>query len=266
MKKLSLFLLLFIDFTLFSQNAPPAYMHFINLADSFYEINDFKNSALSYSEAFKTTGGKGSTYDKYNAACSWSLAGYPDSAFSLLERLANKSNFTNYEQISKDKDFSSLYSDVRWDNILIRIKQNKSKEEASITFNMPLKNALEKILEDDQKYRILLAPLEKKGKANSREAKILKASIKEIDSINLIKIKSIVNMYGWVGFDMVGTQAHSVIFIVTQHADADLATMERYLPLLKNLYKKVNLKEFISHILKIKLHCYMENIRFMEHK
>jgi hypothetical protein len=55
--------------------------------------------------------------------------------------------------------------------------------------------------------------------------------IYEKDSINLIKVKFILNKYGWLGSDIVGEQGNTTLFLVIQHAD--LVTQENYLPMMR---------------------------------
>lgn len=51
------------------------------------------------------------------------------------------------------------------------------------------------------------------------------------DSLNLISIKTIIDRYGWLGADIVGSKGSSTLFLVIQHAD--LATQQKYLPLFR---------------------------------
>lgn len=48
------------------------------------------------------------------------------------------------------------------------------------------------------------------------------------DSINLIKVKDILDKRGWVGPNKVGAQANMTLFLVIQHSD--LETQQKYLP------------------------------------
>ncbi len=56
---------------------------FCKKGDSLYKMKDYKNSPFTYSKAFKSIGWKGSQTDRYNAACSYALAGVADSATDL---------------------------------------------------------------------------------------------------------------------------------------------------------------------------------------
>ncbi len=68
-------------------------------ADSLYNAKDYKNSAYTYSSAFKANGWKGTINDRYNAACSWALANIPDSAIFYLQKAVFKAGCMNYSHI-----------------------------------------------------------------------------------------------------------------------------------------------------------------------
>jgi hypothetical protein len=227
------FVLIFSTNFIFGQNIPKEYFDFVKIADSLYSINDYRNAATKYSEAFKSNGWKGLPIHRYNAACSWALAAEPDSAFFQLERIATKSNYTDYGHITTDPDLNSLHNDNRWKPLLEKIKQNKDKAEANL--NKPLVAILDSIYIEDQKYRQQIDVIEKKYGWESKEMKEHWKIIQEKDSINLIKVKSILDKYGWLGADVVGGQGNSTLFLVIQHSDQ--ATQEKYLPMMREAVK-----------------------------
>ena len=55
--------------------------------------------------------------------------------------------------------------------------------------------------------------------------------INEKDSINLIKIKEILDERGWLGPNIIGRQGNSTLFLVIQHADME--TQIKYLPMMR---------------------------------
>lgn len=218
---------------IFGQNIPQEYFDLVVKADSLYNAKDFKNSANQFSDAFKANGWKGSTNDRYHAACSWALAAVPDSAFFQLDIIATKSNFTNYGHITTDPDLNSLHNDNRWKPLLKKIKQNKDKAEAN--FNKPLVVTLDSIYIEDQKYRLQIDEIEKKYGLKSKEMKDHWKIINEKDSINLIKVKTILDKYGWLGVGVVGEQGNSTLFLVIQHSNQ--TTQEKYLPMMREAVK-----------------------------
>jgi hypothetical protein len=62
--------------------------------------------------------------------------------------------------------------------------------------------------------------------------------IVENDSINLIKVKNILDEYGWLGADIIGRQGNTTLFLVIQHAD--LETQEKYLPMMRSAVEDGN--------------------------
>jgi hypothetical protein len=234
MKKATLIFAFFLTTTLtIGQNIPQEYFDLVKKADSLYNAKDFRNSANKYSDAFKANGWKGFPDDRYNAACSWALAAVPDSAFFQLDRIATKSNYTNYGHITTDPDLNSLHNDNRWKPLLEKIKQNKDKAEANL--NKPLVAILDSIYVEDQSYRKQIDGIEKKYGWESKEMKDHWKIINEKDSINLIKVKSILEKYGWLGADVVGGKGNSTLFLVIQHSDQ--ATQEKYLPMMREAVK-----------------------------
>jgi hypothetical protein len=215
------------------QTFSPSYSLLIKKADSLYKAENYKQSAFTYSDAFKANGWNGTSNDRYNAACSWALANNPDSAFYQLNRIVTTMNYTNYAHIITDTDLKSLHNDERWQPLLEAIKQNKEKAEAN--FNRPLVAQLDSIYIDDQTYRKQVVDLAKKSGWESQEVKDLWKIIHVKDSINLVKIKSILDQYGWLGADVIGVQGNSTLFLVIQHAD--IATQEKYLPMMREAVK-----------------------------
>ena len=59
--------------------------------------------------------------------------------------------------------------------------------------------------------------------------------ITEKDSLNLIKVKAILDKYGWLGPDEISDQGNSTLFLVIQHSDQ--LTQEKYLPLMREAVK-----------------------------
>jgi len=88
---------------------------------------------------------------------------------------------------------------------------------------------------DDQTYRGQLEAIQSKYGGKSKELQDLGKIMKETDSINLIKVKAIIDKHGWLGSDIIGDQGNSALFLVIQHSD--IATQEKYLPLMRDAVK-----------------------------
>lgn len=228
--------ILLSGFSCFGQDISQKYFDYIKIADSLYKLKEYKSSGLNYSEAFKTNGGKGIVNDRYNAACSWAMASVIDSAFFQLFRIATKGNFTNHNSLIMEPDLNVLHADKRWSELLEIVKQNKEKTE--VNFNKSLVSILDSIYLDDQMYRQQLEGIEKKYGLNSKELKNHWKIINEKDSINLVKVKSILDEYGWLGKDVISEQGNLTLFLVIQHSDQ--VTQEKYLPIMREAVKKGN--------------------------
>ncbi len=209
------------------------YIGLIKKADTFYRVKNYKSSALTYSQAFKLNHWKVSIEDRYNAACVFALAEMPDSSFFYLNNIAITADYANYHQITTDHDLQSLRKDKRWKQLIEIVKQNKEKEEAKL--NKPLIQELDSIRIEDQKYRLKINDIEVNYGFDSEEMQELFKTINEKDSINLIKVKYILNTYGWLGPDVVGDEGNTTLFLVIQHSDQK--TQEKYLPIMRETVK-----------------------------
>ncbi|MBT4401138.1 MAG: alpha/beta hydrolase [Bacteroidetes bacterium] len=135
MKTITFLLVLLISTTsLIAQKNHQKYDVLIRKADSLYQVKDNQNSAFAFSGAFNAPDAKITMNHRYNAACSWALANYPDSAFYHLYYVATKMNYTDYGHLKGDPDFKSLYSDKRWQSIIELVKANKNIAYSNIDF------------------------------------------------------------------------------------------------------------------------------------
>ncbi len=194
------------------------YTKLIKKADSLYNAKDYKNSALTYSAAFKSNGWKGYRNDRYNAACSWALAGIKDSAFFNLQRIADKANYSDYDHISTDEDLNSLHTDNRWKPLLQKIKENKEKSEAGL--DKPLLHLLDSLTTEDQKWRNYMTKFwngELKGDTISMQT--IGYNCVLADSLNYFQVKEIFAKYGFPNYDLVGEKGSSDFWLLVQHQD-----------------------------------------------
>ena len=210
-----------------------SYDSLVSKAESLYNAKDYKNSIEYYDQAFRVN--KKNPNDLYNGACSAALAGEKKKALELLN-LAFEIGWTNLRHMENDSDLNSLHSEKYW--TLLVEKMQKKLDEIEAGYDKPLRTDLLQILEDDQKYRREIDSVEKNYGFQSQQMKDFWNVINEQDSINLVKVKAILDNHGWVGPDKVGTDANSALFLVIQHSD--LSTQEKYLPLMREAVKKGN--------------------------
>ncbi len=93
---------------------------------------------------------------------------------------------------------------------------------------------------DDLKYRIQIQELSQKFGLFSKEVDSVWLIMNKTDSVNQVKVKNILDKYGWLGISEVGDQCSSALYRVIQHSD--LNTQEKYLPLLREAVKNKEAK------------------------
>lgn len=209
------------------------YAKLISEADQLYQTKDYKMSTDVYDKAFKIESENPSHL--YNGACASSLAGNTTKAFQWLN-LSIEKGWTNLKHLKSDTDLDNLHSKKEWGKTVEKLEKKITAIEAN--YDKPLQAELLAILEEDQKYRVQMNETQKKFGPNSKEMNDLWKITNQKDSINLLKVKKILDEKGWVGKDKVGAQANSALFLVIQHSD--LETQKKYLPMMKDAVTKGN--------------------------
>lgn len=212
------------------------YYELIKEAWNLYESKDYLESGEKYAEAFVALNNRGMVTDRYNAACSWSLAKKIDSSFVQLFKIAKNGNYTNLGHITTDTDLKILHSDKRWKEVIHIVTENKEKAEKDL--DKPLVAILDSIRKEDQIYRKQIGEIEEKYGRDSEEIKAHWRIINKKDSINLIKIEKILDKRGWLGADIIGRQGNSTLFLVIQHSDLEIQL--KYLPMMRDAVQKGN--------------------------
>lgn len=236
MKTLSALVLMTV--TMLSLNAhsqlSSGYTENIKKGEALYQAKDFAASAKAYSLAFAFNGGKGMQDDRYNAACSYALAGNADSAFVYLFGAAEKNKYSNYNHIITDTDLDALHKDKRWTALMAKVKENKDKEEEN--YIKPVVAILDTVYQEDQKWRQgIVEMIQKEGMQSANVQERLK-KMEYADSVNLLKVEKILDEYGWLGFDKVGRMGGLTIFLVIQHSP--LKVQQKYLPMMREAVAK----------------------------
>lgn len=226
-------LILIISKVVFCQNLREDYDSKAKVADSLYNQKNYKGAVLKYSMLFRENGDLGYIDDRYKAACAWALIGEPDSSLYQLFRIAIKAKYDDYEQITHDPYLETLKKSEQWDRLLEVVDRNKKEKEKN--YNKYLISILDTVFEDDQKYRLEIKTTKEKYGENSEQMNELFGNILLKDSINLLKVKNILDNYGWLSPDVIKDKGSTTLFLVIQHAD--LTTQTKYLPLLKEAVK-----------------------------
>lgn len=236
MKKLVLLSFTLLLFFNASAQTPTKYFLLTKEAKASLDKKEYKKSVLFYSEAFKANSGKAFYQDRYNAACSNAMAGYKDSAFYQLFKVAELYDFSDYDTLTKEPYLLSLHSDKRWNEVLARVKQNIGKAETKL--NKALLVILDSVYREDQTSRLQAVSIKNEFGAESNEAKKILKTIKQKDSVNLSIVLDILEKYGWLGNAVVGAIGNSTFSLVLQRADIKI--QEKYLPVMREAFKNNN--------------------------
>ncbi|WP_447637365.1 DUF6624 domain-containing protein [Flavobacterium microcysteis] len=209
------------------------YKSTIAQAEQFYNAKDYAKSTAKYKEAFKIE--QKNSNDYYNAGCSAALSGKKDLALEWLNQ-AFKNGWTNLQHMKSDTDLKTLHGSKNWDSLIAAIQQEADKKEAGT--DKPLQTELLAIYNDDQTIRQHYMTALKEFGNQSKQADSIAKIMGYKDSINLIKVKDILDKKGWVGPNKVGAQANMTLFLVIQHSD--LETQQKYLPMMREAVKNKN--------------------------
>lgn len=121
---------------------------------------------------------------------------------------------------------------------LLNIGFSLGQTPSECTYNYQMAAVLDTVFNDDQFFRQQFREIESAFGRNSKQMFDHRKLIKSKDSINILKVKEILDQYGWLGPDIVGTQGNATLFLVIQHADLEI--QEKYLPMLRDAVKMGN--------------------------
>lgn len=103
--------------------------------------------------------------------------------------------------------------------------------------NYAMQQELLTMRDSDQGIRLLLLEARNRFGSDSPTAMVLHARMKQIDNENAVKVRQIIDKYGWRGKDDIGEDANETLFLCIQHLD-DLTVQEKYLPMLKQAVRE----------------------------
>jgi len=184
------------------------------------QAHEYAQAARAYEAAMKA--GAGGRVVPYNAACCYALAGQADDAFRCLERAVG-AGWRDVEHLKSDSDLDSLHADARWSGI-VKITQEAADKFTKSLKEPELRKELLKRVREDQRVRT--------------DEKTTVEEWKRVDAENTAYMKSVIEKYGWPGFEAVGEDGAQAVFLMIQHADADPEFQNRCLVLLKKAVEK----------------------------
>lgn len=100
-------------------------------------------------------------------------------------------------------------------------------------------NELKAIRQNDQMYREFLKDYAKNRIIDSVKTENLFSELKHVDSVNRVKVFSILNEFGWPSRDIIGEENSKTIWLVIQHSSLEI--QEKYLAVVKKAVNDKNL-------------------------
>ncbi|MGI9525747.1 MAG: DUF6624 domain-containing protein [Weeksellaceae bacterium] len=132
------------------------------------------------------------------------------------------------DEILTDIEFSKLHKQKEWHNFEKRVEEIKSK------YNNDIRKKLISVRNKDQSMRLIL--LYARKLKDSTITKKIHSKLKDIDKESVKIVSEIINKFGWLGSDEIGSEANQTLFLGIQHID-DLVVQNKYLPILKEAVK-----------------------------
>jgi tetratricopeptide (TPR) repeat protein len=206
------------------------YKSLVSKAAELYNSKDYKQSMMLYKDAFKIE--QKNDDDLYFAACAAAMAGENKLAIKWLKKALSSGGADVY-YLKTDPDLKNLHNTKEWDKLMASVQKETDKRE--VNYNKPLQRELLAIFEEDQKYRGQMDSVEAKFGQKSDEMNRLWKITNDADSVNLFKVKAILDVHGWVGKDKIGDRANLTLFLVIQHSD--IKTQQQYLPMMREAVK-----------------------------
>lgn len=191
----------------------------LHVADSLFALKQYKKAASAYAMVRALNYGVLDTAHLYKAAASWAFTGKRDSAFVYLDFIAGR-GFEDEKRLLTDPLFARLHRDSQWETTLSAVHQNRVKLIPSVA--MELSQMLKNYKDGFEQYQQLVNQYGK----NSKEVKAIKEHLCEADSINFIKVSSIVNTYGWRGREYFGPEGPEALITTLLHAN--IANQKKY--------------------------------------
>lgn len=209
------------------------YKDWIRKGDSSYRAENYKLSVTYFEKAFKIE--HKNSGDLYNGGCAASLALENKKAFQWLN-LAIDNGYEGIAHMQIDNDLKHLHTDAEWKKTIEKLQKKLDIIEAN--YDKPLQKELLAIYTDDQGIRGEFMKVYKDPNYDKKKIDSIGKLMGKQDSINLVKVMKILDEKGWVGKNVVGTQANQTLFLVIQHSD--LKYQQKYLPMMREAVKKGN--------------------------
>jgi hypothetical protein len=201
----------------------------IKRADSLYHFKQFKKASKKYSEAFARDSAARTGASLFNAAKACAQGGYPDSAFKYLRLIIERKDHDFFTSILYEPAFLKLHYDKRWDTLTAMIDRQRKAFKTAVAREL-IQMHHDRQAAERKKYLVAY----QHGK-NSTVYQMLSDSVRDLDTVNYQKLKSIINTYGWLDANAIGGDGvRSFLYLF---AKLGLPIQKRYFPLIATAFK-----------------------------
>jgi tetratricopeptide (TPR) repeat protein len=184
-----------------------------NAAFRQYGLQQYKNAAVLYEQAFKCN--SANTEDYYNAGCVFSKSGNKDKSFEYL-KLATDKGYKDLIWITTDSDLENLHQDKRWNSVIEKVKENMENYEKQ--FDQPLRKRIFQMVETDQKLRKNWGEIEKKYGKQSHQYDSLSIVIDSFRTKHSKELEVIYSERGFPTTKLIGEDAVYNIWVLALHS------------------------------------------------
>ncbi len=130
-------------------------------------------------------------------------------------------------------DLKGLRDQKKWTELMKVFRRNKNEAEG--VERNKISDLLDEVLLIDQSGRKEFRAVVTQYGYGTAEAKKAVRKVWLTDSINVIKVTHLLDSMGWPPLKKIGRSGSNAVFLTIQHGD--LATQEKYLPVLKKAVK-----------------------------
>ena len=220
-----------------------SYYKYENIADSLFKIQKYEEASENFIRMYELKTPKGvGDFQRYKAAQAFAMSNKVDLSFEQLLYIAQGKRHFLYiytptkEDLVENSLLENLTKDTRWKELLKLTEAINEEVESKLDSTLIKESEL--IFERDQEYRGLLYEAIDQYGRDSKEVTNLDSLQALNDSINLVKLDSIVSIHGWPGIDIIGFSGSHRISLIIKHSS--FAIQDKYVPLIKNAFSKGN--------------------------
>jgi hypothetical protein len=211
--------------------AQSVYDSLIAKATEAYESKFYCKAGTLYNKAFSANNDKGKVDDRINAAACWALCNVPDSAFSQLEKIASRAKYSDAYALTSNEDLLPLQKDKRWQHLMEQVFANKKEAFSKLKYSS-LAAMLDSMFTKDQEHRAEIMKVQRSETKDSVFVKSLWNKMALNDSLNLITVESVIEKFGWLGKEDIGSRGVLTMFLVIHHTE-NLNIQLKYMPILR---------------------------------